>query len=76
LHRGTRIIDHRIDSVRVLSLQHVSEGPYALLLADVQRVELDRRVSSIFGEDAGLLERWVGVQCFDGFGATGGGACG
>jgi hypothetical protein len=43
----TGIVDHRIDPFRVRSLQDVSEVPYTLLLTDVQRVELDRGVSSI-----------------------------
>ena len=66
----TCVVDHRINSFLVLLLQHVPEVSYTLLLTDVQCVELDRSVSSIFCQDAGLLERWVAIECFDGFGAS------
>jgi hypothetical protein len=72
----TSVVDHRVDSFRVLFLQDISEIPYALLLTDVQRVKLDRCVSSIFCQDTSLLERVVGVQCLDGLGAAGVGAGG
>jgi hypothetical protein len=67
----TSIIDHRIDSLRMRFLQNISEVPYTLLLTDVERVELDRGMSSIFCQDASLLKRFVGVQCLDGLGAAG-----
>jgi hypothetical protein len=67
----TSIIYHRIDSFRMRFLQDISEVPYTLLLTDVQRVKLDRGVSSIFCQDASLLERVVGVQCLDSLCAAG-----
>jgi hypothetical protein len=57
----TSIVDHRIDSFRVLFLQCISEVPYTLLLTDVQRMELDRGISSVFCQDTSLLERVVAV---------------
>jgi hypothetical protein len=67
----TSIVDHRIDSLRMRFLQNISKVANTLLLTDVQRVKLDRSISSIFCQDASLLERFVGVQCLDGLGATG-----
>jgi len=69
-----RIVNHRIDSFRVLLLQHISEVPYTLLLTNVQRVELDCGVPSILCQDASLLERWVAVECFHGLRTTRSGA--
>ena len=43
----TGIVDHRIDPLGMFFAQKIREILDTLLLTDIQRVELDRRISSI-----------------------------
>ena len=75
IESNTSIVDHDIDSIRVLLLQKVSEGMNAPHITDVKRLEPDRGLSAVLGKNLRFLESGIAVQDFDSFVTTLCGAC-
>ena len=66
IEHNTRIVDDNVKTIGMLLLQECAEVLNALRLADVKRVEFDRRVATILDKDFGILELLVAFECLDG----------